>query len=159
MKLKLKSLKTKSNVGRPTDYSEDLANKICAEMANGSSLRSICRQEDMPVLSSVFRWIRDNLEFREQYELAMEQRVFALGEELLDIADDSINEVNNADPKASGAVAQSMKLRVDTRKWIMSKMQPKKYGDTFDMTTKGDKLTSGNTIVFKDFSKKEERNS
>ena len=156
--MKVKSFKTKVNLGRPTNYSEDLANKICVEMVSGSSLRSICRQENMPVLASVFRWIRDITEFREQYILAMEQRTFALGEELLDIADDSVSEVNNADPKASGAVAQSMKLRVETRKWIMSKMQPKKYGDTFDMTTKGDKLTSGNTIVFQDFSKPKEEN-
>ncbi|TOM55042.1 ubiquitin carboxyl-hydrolase, partial [Vibrio parahaemolyticus] len=66
------------------------------------------------------RWLRENADFREQYAKAMESRADAVFEELFDIADDVSEE--------SAAVAKA-KLRIDTRKWALARMSPKKYGD------------------------------
>jgi hypothetical protein len=113
-------------VGRPTLYTNELAAFICAEMASGRSLRSICGDAGMPGMTTVFRWLADNQEFREQYAQAQEQRTAAMAEEIIDIADFE----NEED-------VQRAKLRIDTRKWLMSKMAPKKYGDRSQMELSG----------------------
>ena len=71
----------------------------------------------MPSVSTVFRWLTSNVQFREQYEIAIQQRAAVLFEEMLDIAD------------AGSSDVQRDRLRVDTRKWALAKMAPKKYGD------------------------------
>ena len=55
-------------VGRPTTYNEEIASLICARMADGESLRSICRDDAMPALSTVFLWVSKHSEFSEQYK-------------------------------------------------------------------------------------------
>ena len=139
-----------NKVGRPSTYSQELADEICNQLSEGISLRTVCLGEDMPSKTTVFRWLRQNKEFCDQYARAKEESADALFEETIDIADESLVEAHQADPKASGAVVQAMRLRVDTRKWMMSKMKPKKYGDKVDLTSDG-KAIQGNTVVFKDF--------
>jgi hypothetical protein len=126
--------------GRPTIYSQELADRICEELAIGRSMRSVCLDEEMPAISTVFNWLRTDENFLAQYARAKEESADALYEETQDIADESLNGALSADPKAAGAVVQSYRLRVDTRKWMMSKQKPKKYGDKLDLTSKGDKL-------------------
>lgn len=126
--------------GRPTDYSKELADKICERLTEGQSLRSVCRAEDMPAASTVFRWLRDHKEFKEQYAYAKQEATDALAEEIMDISDDTIDVIKSGAEKKSGAYAQAQRLRVDTRKWIMAKMKPKKYGDQLDLTSGGEKI-------------------
>lgn len=124
-------------MARPTDYNEDVASTICARMAEGESLRSICRDPSMPALSSVFLWVSKHSEFSEQYKLAMAARADAMFEEMFDIADDGQNdwmEIQDKEGdcigwKMNGEHVQRSRLRIDTRKWALSKMMPKKYGD------------------------------
>ncbi len=127
-------------MGRPSDYSQELGDRICNELSEGISLRTVCLAEDMPSKTTVFRWLRENKEFRNQYATAKDESADALFEETIDIADGSVDEAKQADPKASGAVVNAIRLKVDTRKWMMSKMKPKKYGDKLDMTTNGKDL-------------------
>ncbi len=129
-----------AEVGRPTIFTQELADKICERIAEGYSMRTVCASDDMPGLSAVFRWIRENKEFQQQYARATEERTEAMSEELLDLSDDALPLAQSVDPKASGAVVQAARLQVDTRKWLMSKMKPKKYGDKLDMTTNGKDL-------------------
>lgn len=68
-------------------------------------------------MSSVFLWIAKHRDFAEQYARAQSDRVVAWSEEIVDIADNEKADTNRA------------RLRVDTRRWLMSKMDPKKYGD------------------------------
>ena len=103
--------------GRPTLYTHELAARICTEVASGKSLRKVCQAKDMPAMSSVYLWIAKHPEFSENYARAQADRVVAWSEEIVDIADDEKADTNRA------------RLRVDTRKWLMSKMDPKKYGD------------------------------
>lgn len=133
--------------GRPSTYTQELADKICEEIALGSSLRTALKGDDMPSMSMVFRWLREHKEFREQYARATEERTEAMSEDILDIADDGTNDYMEKENKDGGTyevlnseAIQRSRLRVDTRKWLMSKMKPKKYGDKLDMTTNGKDL-------------------
>ncbi|EPT2859784.1 ubiquitin carboxyl-hydrolase [Proteus mirabilis] len=98
----------------------ETAHDICSKLAEGESLRSVCRRPGMPSKATVFRWLSENAEFRDQYAKATEQRADALFEEILEIADDVLPD--------SAEVAKA-KLRIDTRKWSLARMSPKKYGD------------------------------
>lgn len=118
--------------GRPSIYSPAVADEICSRLACGESLRSICRDEDAPHLPSigtVIRWVTTNEEFREQYEEARKVQAETLADELVTIADgggedDSVKTARD-------------RLRVDTRKWVASKILPKKYGEKLDLNHSG----------------------
>lgn len=122
--------------GRPTTYNQEIVNKICALLAQGQSLRTVCKGEDMPCIATVLTWIRVYPEFLSQYTRAKEESADALAEEILDIADDSFTVITGTD-KSDNARVHAQRLRVDTRKWIMSKMKPKKYGEKLDLTSDG----------------------
>lgn len=123
--------------GRPTLYTSELAAEICSRLAGGDSLRTVCNADDMPARQNVFLWMVKYPEFRDQYELAKEQSAEALAEELMDIADDGSNdwmEKNGSDEgkeaySVNGEAIQRSRLRVDARKWYLSKIKIKKYGD------------------------------
>lgn len=128
---------TPPKVGRPSDYTQELADKICEQIAEGDSMRTICEQESMPNAATVFRWLRTNEEFSKQYARACEERTEAHNENLLDIGEEAIEAAHEADPKAANAVVSGYKLKADNLKWVMSKMKPKKYGDKLDVTSDG----------------------
>ncbi|KAI3598735.1 hypothetical protein D8I24_5681 [Cupriavidus necator H850] len=119
-------------MGRPSIFTQAITDEICSRMAEGESLRSICRDDTMPALGTVFRWVANDKAFREQYEAAMAQRAEALFEELFEIADESCDDTyvdENGNTKTNAEVIARSRLRVDVRKWALSKMLPKKYGD------------------------------
>jgi hypothetical protein len=136
-----KTMKTKRKIGRPSIFTPELAARICAELACGRSLRSVCKANDMPDIATVFRWLQDKPEFRDQYEKAKHESADALVEEMLDIADDGTNDWmefhdkdgESAGWKLNGEHVQRSRLRVDVRKWAASKLKPKKYGERVDM--------------------------
>ena len=127
--------------GRPTKYTLPLSDKICERLASGESMRSISRDENMPCMSSLFKWLREHEEFSQQYAKAKEESADALVEDMLDIADNQASRQASIDgiPLKDGddnpvmvmdAVSVNhARLRVDTRKWSASKLKPKKYGD------------------------------
>ena len=127
--------KPKDVGGRPSDYTKELADDICAQLAEGKSLRTVCLPDEMPSKTTIFNWMRTKDGFLDQYTRAKEESADAMFEETIDIADDGANDwMENNDPenagyKFNGEHIQRSKLRVDTRKWMMSKMKPKKYGD------------------------------
>ncbi|OZB35984.1 MAG: hypothetical protein B7X50_13540, partial [Alishewanella sp. 34-51-39] len=124
-------------MARPSDYTSELAEAICLRLAEGESLRSICRDDVMPDKGTVLRWIARHDLFRDQYVRAKEQGAEALAEEMFEIADDGSNDwmeqLDNEGAavgyKLNGEHVQRSKLRIDTRKWYLSKILPKKYGD------------------------------
>lgn len=125
--------------GRPTDYTRETADIICERIANGQSLRSICKADDMPAASTVFRWLSLHKDFSEQYARVREAQADTLFDEMLDIADDARNDwmersgEDNAGWQANGEHIQRSRLRLDARKWMASKLQPKKYGDKLEL--------------------------
>lgn len=110
---------------------------ICERLANGDSLRDIVDAEGMPSKSTVMRWLADDETFRDQYAQARELQADALFDDILTIADDGRNDwmvKKNADGQnigwtENGEALRRSQLRVDARKWMASKLQPKKYGD------------------------------
>ena len=103
---------TKNLVGRPTDYSQELADNICSQLSEGISLRTICLADDMPDKSTVFTWLRINKEFRDQYARAKEESADADNESLEIIGDEAIDAAYRADPKAANAVVSAYKLKL-----------------------------------------------
>jgi hypothetical protein len=129
--------------GRPSTYTPKRAAKICAEIAVGKSLREICRADGMPDMRTVFRWLAAHDEFRQQYARAREAQADYLAEEILEIADDGTNdwiERQQGDSVSRLVDHENInrsRLRVDARKWLMSKLQPKKYGDRIQQEVSG----------------------
>jgi hypothetical protein len=111
-------------MGRPSLYTPEVADSICERLAEGESLRSICRDEAMPALSSVFKWLNLHAEFADQYTRAREEQAEALADEIVGIADNDCMEVED-----SAVLTARDRLRVEARKWVASKLKPKKYGD------------------------------
>lgn len=133
--------KDKKPQGRPSMYTQELADSICARLAMGESLRTVCLGDEMPSLQTIFNWFRTQEGFVDQYARAKEESADALSDEILDIADDGSNdwmEINKGGYKTTivdQEAVQRSKLRVETRKWIASKLKPKKYGDKLDVTS------------------------
>lgn len=129
-------------MARPSDYSQATADAICARLADGESLRAICRDEGMPDKSTVFRWLAAHDTFRDQYAHAREAQADEMFEDLLDIADDGTRDTytdSEGRERTDTDVIARSKLRVDTRKWMLARMSPKKYGDrvTTELTGEG----------------------
>lgn len=121
--------------GRPSGYSEEIALEICDRMVTGESLRSICRDDNMPSKSTVLLWVARNREgFSDRYAKAFEARMIGHADELLDLADDSVNDYMDREDGTQcvnrEAIARS-RLRIDTRKWLLCKLIPR-YADNQD---------------------------
>jgi len=111
-------------------------------------MRSVSRDDAMPSMSILFKWLRTNEEFLQQYTKAKEESADALVEDMLDIADNQVAqpilvdglpvEVDGDIVRAvDGPSVQHAKLRVDTRKWAASKLKPKKYGEKISQEITG----------------------
>lgn len=107
--------------GRPSEYTQEEADVICAWISGGKSLRKYCLHTKRP-METVYRWLREHADFRDRYKLAHEDRADTLTDEMLEIADEA-----GAEPSIEGVAAA--KLRVETRKWLASKMHRTKWGD------------------------------
>ena len=105
----------------PTLYCPELIDEICERIVGGESLRSVCRDPDMPRSATVLRWLQKHPEFERQYARACEARTEAWAERIIEIADSR----NDRD-------VQSRRLEIDTLKWLMAKLAPKKYGKKTD---------------------------
>lgn len=133
-------------LGRPTKFTQELADAVCEQIAQGKSMRTVCAPDEMPAIATLFRWLREYESFREQYARATEERTEAMAEDILDIADDGSNDlmtIQKGDMTyeiENKEVTNRSRLRVDTRKWLMAKMKPKKYGDKLDLTSDGKAL-------------------
>lgn len=131
-------------MGRPSKYSDELADKICEEIASSNKgLAFICNELKINVVT-VFRWINDDEEFRNNYARAREAQADFLADEILSIADDSSRDTKTVITKGGEPMevedtewTNRSKLRVDARKWIASKLKPKKYGDKIEATLSG----------------------
>ena len=119
--------------GRPSIYNPELAAQICEHIAQGKSLRTLAEMEGMPHQATIMAWLDgSHPDFSEQYARAREAQADKLAEETLLIADESSQDTcvdADGNVKTNTEAIQRSKLRVDTRKWLASKMAPKKYGD------------------------------
>ncbi|WP_262269762.1 terminase small subunit-like protein [Microvirga yunnanensis] len=127
----------KRPVGRPRVLTQALKAEICERIAEGETLREICRSEHIPSRSVIHKELLEDEAFADQYARARELQLDMMEDELLEIADDANNdwmERHDKDGNSIGWVVngehiQRSRARIETRKWIMSKRAPKKYGD------------------------------
>jgi hypothetical protein len=123
--------------GRLTEYTQDIAEKICKGISSGMSLRKVCADEEMPAPSTVCGWVLEDLNgFAEQYAKARRLQAELLADEIFDISDDSTNDYMLRQSKSgeeyetvNPEVIGRSRLRVDSRKWYLSKVLPKIYGE------------------------------
>ena len=106
--------------GRPSSYTEEIAAIVLGRMAAGETLTAICSTEGLPSAGAVKMWvIRDEpAGIRDRYAQAREFQADAIAEDALLIADN-----------APAEEAAKTRIRVDTRKWLASKINPAKFGD------------------------------
>ena len=116
--------------------------------SNGESLRAICKDESMPCRSNVFRWLLSDSKlyegFRDQYALARQIQAECLFDDINEIADKEsqtplvvegklIYDENGKPVMITDMVGiNHAKLRIDSRKWTVSRLLPRKYGDKAD---------------------------
>ena len=124
-------------------FSQALFDTICERLAEGESLRSICCDKDMPSTTSVKNWLKKDDALVAQYAHARDLQADYIFDEILDIADDATNDWmerkgdDNEGWEANGEHLQRSRLRIDARKWMAGKMNPKKYGEKIDHNHRG----------------------
>ena len=127
----------KNKGGRPTLYTQELADLICQRVATSTmGLARLCAlHDDLPDKTTVNLWRYKYSEFSTQYAQAKFKQADLLAEEMLDIADDGTNdwmesfgEDGSINWKLNGEHVQRSRLRIDTRKFLASKLLPKQYG-------------------------------
>lgn len=119
-------------------YTQATADAICKRLAEGESLRAICRSIDIPE-STVRNWEMSHEQFAAQSARAREIGCHSMADEMLEIADDGTNDwMKRAESKGGGYEVngehiQRSRLRIDTRMRLLGKWLPKVYGDKTDV--------------------------
>lgn len=106
------------------EQAKAIKDRVCLEITEGKSLRSICQADDMPNADTIRVWLLEDGEFSAQYARAREEQADFYADEIIDIADTAKD-------------ANLARLQIDARKWKASKLQPKKYGDKIDVNHSG----------------------
>lgn len=125
-------------VGRPSSFSQPVADEILARLANGQTLNAICREAHMPQRATVMRWCQshEHKEFSQAYRRARELQFEHWADEVIDCADDSSRDFVDRVGK-DGEVSRLFDpentrrshLRIESRKWLLGKLKPSQYGD------------------------------
>lgn len=128
--------------GRPSKYTDKLANEICARIAAGESLSAICKGEGMPSDATVSGWAVDDVNgFYGKYMRAKQMRCLHYADEIIGISDDGRNDTyinDKGEEKPDVDNIRRSALRVDTRKFLMVKFLPKIFGDKQQVEHSGD---------------------
>ena len=141
--LEKRATKQKKPPGPQVRFSEHIAETICERLSNGESLNKICKSDGMPRMATVFLWIADNDQFRDNYVRAREAQADALFDEIKDIADTpqigvkTITRSDGTKETVEADMVEHRRLQVDARKWIAAKLLPKRYGDRIEQVHTG----------------------
>ena len=142
-------------MGRPDVWNKEKKDSaieiVLDKISDGNSLRSILNdnrdKELLPSRKTFNEWLCKDSILSDQYAQACEERAEALLDEMINIVDDSSNDQIDTDlgdgivaSRLNSEAIQRSRLRYDARKWLISKLNPKKYGDKIDMTTQGEKI-------------------
>lgn len=130
--------------GRPSLYTQELADEITRRLSEGEPLAKICRDDHMPAVRTVSHWKEAHPSFLADFARAREEGADALAVEALDIADDGRRDyTQNSDGRdvVDYDHIQRSKLRVDTRLKLLAKWFPARYGDKVQLAdADGNKL-------------------
>jgi hypothetical protein len=130
-------------MGRPSEYSQEIADAICERIAEGEPLRVICREDGMPAWRTVYDWLSKREEFSARFTRARDIGFDAIAEEALEIANTPLEgvRIEVGDDGKTKTVSEDMlghrKLQIETRLKLLAKWAPKKYGDKLDLNHGG----------------------
>lgn len=137
-------------MAKPSKFTDELFDEILNELSfSDKGVYKICREKDLNP-KVFFDWIKENQILSNKYARAKEMQADFLAEQILDISDSTsndtkINDLTGAESANHEWISRS-KLRVDSRKWLASKLAPKKYGDKLDVSTLGEKIDQKTVI-------------
>lgn len=145
-------------IARPDKYTDEIGAEICDQLSQGKLLGQVLRAPGMPGTSTVFRWLEKYEAFRRSYARARLLQADEFAAETLRIASEELpgqsrerktirsgDEVIESEKITEADAVIRARLIVDTRKWILGKMHPERYGDQ----VKQDNPETGITEMFR----------
>src|ERR1035437_5958753 len=96
----------------------DIIERVMAEVSEGTTLRSMCREQNMPTFSTIYTWINADAELITRFARARETGFDCISEQILDIVDDSSSDTytdSEGNERTNTEVVQRSKLRAETR--------------------------------------------
>jgi hypothetical protein len=131
--------KNQGSPGAPSLYSEELADRIIILLESGKTLPAVSRElakEGTKIdPATILKWQREDIKgFRSRYVHAREIGYMAWADDIVEITDEtSLDRGHNG--KVDSEVVNRSKLKVEARKWLLSKALPKVYGDRVEFST------------------------
>lgn len=111
---------------------DKIFNYVCSEIEKGRALRNVLKNDGMPSTSTFYDWLDNDDVKSKQYARATSVRADIIFDDILSIADENTNDTyinDNGIEVVNNDVIQRSRLRIDSRKWVLSRLNPKKYGD------------------------------
>lgn len=139
--------KTNAGTKPGSDERTKIARMVFEGMRDGLSAYKSCVAAGVPQ-STFSRWMDDDADLAEEYARAREDLIDRMANEVMELSDSDVGLL--PDGKKDWAAVQKHKLQVDTRKWLLSKLAPKKFGEKLELS--GDDknpLAMGITVSFK----------
>lgn len=118
-----------------------IINAACERVSNGEAIRNVLKDDNMPGTEAFFNWIKEDESKSKQYACACALRADAIFDEMLDIADayeKDVSKDKDGIEQVNYNIINRDRLRNDTRKFIVARLNPKKYGDTTRHKHSGD---------------------
>tara|TARA_R110000737_G_scaffold271785_1_gene278849 strand:- start:6 stop:443 length:438 start_codon:yes stop_codon:yes gene_type:complete len=135
-----------------------ILDQVFEEMREGKSVRAILRDsEDLPANKTILEWVDKDEDYSKQYARAIKDRADFIFEEIMEIADESSQDTlinDNGEEKINSEFVQRSRLRIDARKWMLGKMDSKKYGDRVTNELIGDSEKPLSIEITKTYDKK-----
>lgn len=116
---------------------ETTFNDILQDIEAGYSLRTVLKNGDNPSSRTFYKWLDEDENKVKQYVRACEDRADEIFEDILDIADNQEKDVykdSDGNEHTNHNVINRSRLRIDSRKWMLGKMNPKKYSDKINLS-------------------------
>ena len=133
VKINAKIVKLHRHGTGDSGYDEVIATEILDQLAEGKTLRAICRERGMPSARTVGRWATDDIHgFAARYDRARKLQGDAIFDEVVDITNEKFVDI---------VEVQAAKLKVDARKWFLAKLHPERFGDKVEITSRTEKLS------------------
>jgi len=105
--------------------------EVLTQMREGKSLRQASKMAGV-ARQTFLDWVDKDQELSGQYARARSDMIDKIADDIMTIADEDL--IPTGKGKVDSAMVQKQRLRVDTRKWLLSKLAPKKYGDKLELS-------------------------
>lgn len=118
----------KKATGRPSTYfGGDIWWELLSRLQEGQSLKKICELDHMPSRQQVLRKTSQDKDFAIAYARARLDAADA-------VFDGIIDEIRDTRLRGDPVEGSRLKLLIDTQKWVLSHVNPRKYADKIDFS-------------------------